>query len=311
MARLPDLESLQLLLHVAATGSLTRAGQRLGLGQPAASARLKALERQMGTPLVDRSTRGSHLTSAGVLVADWAREVLESASALDAGLTSLGEGEGHRLTIAASKTVAEHLVPAWLAGLARRHPGASMRLEAVNGGDVLRMLDEGTADLGFVEGTEHASGLREQEVAEDELLLVVAPAHPWAQHTGRSITQRELRRTRLVQRDPGAASRQVLEEALREGRGPLAPPLAEFSTNHAVVEAAITGWGPAVLSNLAVGVELAAGLLVEVRVGGLNLRRRIRAVWPSAQPLAPLAAELVDLAVRDHRRGRRAHRHPA
>jgi molybdate transport repressor ModE-like protein len=309
--RVPDLESLQLLLHLAATGSLTKAAQRCGLGQPAASARLKAMERQVGTPLVERSPRGSRLTSAGVLVADWARETMESASVLDAGLTSLRSGEGRRLTIAASKTVAEHLVPAWLAGLARRHPGASMRLEAMNTADVLRALDEQSADLGFVEGPDRAAHLEDQEVSADELVLVVAPSHSWARRPGRRVTVPELRATRLVQRDSGAASRQALEAALRDHDGRTAEPLAEFSTNHAVVEAAITGWGPAVLSDLAVEVELAAGLLVEVGIAGVDLRRKIRAVWPTARPLEPLAAELVELAAQAHRRRPRGPRRSA
>lgn len=301
MQRLPDLDSLQLLLHVASTGSLTKAAKRCGLGQPAASARLKAMERQVGTPLVERTTRGSRLTGAGVLVADWARETMDSATALNAGIVSLSSGRGSRLTIAASKTVAEHLVPGWLAGLARRHPGASMRLEAMNTSEVLRALEEQSADLGFVEGSERSTLLQEQEVSTDELVLVATPSHPWTRRPGRRVTKHELASTRLVQRDAGAASRQALEDALQHD-GPLAEPLAEFSTNHAVVEAAITGWGPAVLSDLAVEVELAAGLLVEVSVTGLDLRRRIRAVWPEARPLPPLAAELVELAAQAHRR---------
>ena len=308
MRHLPDLDSLQLLMRIAATGSLTRAGQQHGLGQPAVSARLRALERQVGMPLVERTARGSRLTSAGVLVTDWAREMVKSASSLDAGLASLQRGEQQWLTIAASMTVAEHLVPAWLAGLARRHPGVSMRLEAMNSAEVPEALATGGADLGFVEGPETSPQLAERDVAADELVLVVAPSHPWARRRPRTVTQHELARSRLVQRNVGAAPRQALEQALEHARsdeGSMAAPLAEFSTNHALVEAALTGWAPAVLSDLDVDADLAAGTLVEIRVRGLQLRRRLRAVWRTDVPLPALAAELVDLAASHHERRRR------
>ncbi len=306
MRHIPDLDSLRLLMQIAATGSLTRAGRQHGLGQPAVSARLRAMERQVGMPLVERTARGSRLTSAGVLVTDWARDLVESASSLDAGLAALREGGERRLTVAASKTIAEHLVPRWLAGLAKRHPDVSMRLDAMNSADVPGALCEGGAELGFVEGPESAPDLAERAVAVDELVLVVAPIHPWARRSPRAVGRDELARTRLVQRDVRAAPRQALEQALGTGSGPLATPLAELSTNHAVVEAALTGWGPAVLSDLAVDAELAAGTLVEVQVEGLRLRRTLRAVWRLDAALAPHAAELVELAARHHDRRRRA-----
>jgi len=302
---IPDLDSLRLLMHIAATGSLTQAGQHHGLGQPAVSARLRAMERQVGVPLVERTARGSRLTEAGVLVTDWARQMVESASSLDAGLASLRDQEESRLTIAASKTVAEHLVPGWLAGLAQRHPAATMRLRAMNSVDVPDELTAGGADLGFVEGPETSPDLAERDVSADELVLVVPPAHPWARRSPRSVQPNELLGTRLVQRDVGSAPRQLLDKVLDGEDGPTAVPLAEFSTNHAVVEAVLTGWGPAVLSDLTVGSELAAGTLLDVAVEGVDLRRTIRAVWRRATPLPALAAELVELAARHDLRRRR------
>lgn len=307
MRRLPDLDSLQLLMAIGVHGSLSEAGRQHGLGQPAVTARLRAMERQVGMKLVERTPRGSRLTSAGVLVADWARETMASASSLDAGLSALRDGGGSRLTIASSKTVAEHLVPGWLAGLARRHPGATMRLESMDSEDVPDALAAGTADVGFVEGHEASSSLSDREVGRDVLLLVVSTSHPWAERHPRRVSRTELARTRLIDRGPGSAPRLALDHALRDVGVPRPEPLAELPTNHAVVEAVIGGWGPAVLSDLAVGVELAAGTLVEVDVEGPPLRRRLRALWRDDQPLAPLAAELVERAAQHHARASRRH----
>ena len=77
--RVPDLGGMELLVAVARLGSLGRAARELGISQPAASGRMRALERQLGVALVRRSPGGSRLTDSGALVTEWARKVLEAA----------------------------------------------------------------------------------------------------------------------------------------------------------------------------------------------------------------------------------------
>ncbi|MEU6354528.1 LysR family transcriptional regulator, partial [Streptomyces sp. NPDC047072] len=74
--RVPELGALELLLAVARLGSLGGAARELGITQPAASSRIRSMERQLGVALVDRSPRGSRLTDAGALVTDWARRIV-------------------------------------------------------------------------------------------------------------------------------------------------------------------------------------------------------------------------------------------
>ena len=138
--RVPELDALELLIAVAATGSLGRAGVERGISQPAVSARIQRMEQVVGLPLVQRSARGSSLTSAGALVADWARDVLSAAAVLDAGIASLRSGRDGRLKVAASLTVAEHLLPRWLVRLAAEHPQTTVSLDAVNTAEVVRQV---------------------------------------------------------------------------------------------------------------------------------------------------------------------------
>ena len=177
--RVPGLGSLELLLQVASTGSLGRAAASHGISQPAASARIRGMEAQVGFALVERSARGSTLTPAGALLADWARDVLAAAEALAAGISSLRAGRDARLHVAASLTVAEHLLPRWLVRLAAERPQTAVSLAAMNSTDVSSAVLAGSADLGFVEGPVIATGLDARHVARDRLVVVVAPTHPW------------------------------------------------------------------------------------------------------------------------------------
>src|SRR5580704_14069230 len=112
-----DLDALRALREVGRRGSIAAAAAVLGVSQQALSARMRTLERTTGVTLLARSPGGSHLTEQGSLVVGWAEDVLDAADRLEAGLRSIRSGVSHRLAIAASQTIAEHLVPHWLVEL--------------------------------------------------------------------------------------------------------------------------------------------------------------------------------------------------
>ncbi|MFF9352193.1 LysR family transcriptional regulator [Streptomyces sp. NPDC014734] len=297
--RVPDLGALELLLAVARHGSLGRAARDLGVSQPAASSRVRSMERQLGLALLDRSPRGSRLTDAGVLVTDWARRIVEAAEAFDAGAQALRDRRDSRLRIAASMTIAEYLLPGWLMALRAERPDTAVSLLAGNSATVAGRLLAGEADLGFVEGLSVPEGLDGTVIAHDRLVVVVAPSHAWARRRT-PLTPRELAATPLVLREPGSGTRQVLDAALA-AHGGLATPLLELSSTTAVKGAAQSGAGPCVLSELALGEELSARRLVQIPLGGMRLRRQLRAVWPTGhRPTGP-ARDLLTLTVRDAR----------
>ncbi|CAL9584455.1 LysR family transcriptional regulator [Streptomyces sp. enrichment culture] len=281
--RVPDLGALQLLLAVARLGSLGGAARDLGITQPAASSRIRSMERQLGVALVDRSPRGSRLTDAGALVTDWARRVVEAAEAFDAGAQALRDRRDSRLRVAASMTIAEYLLPGWLLALRAERPDTAVSLLAGNSAAVAQRLLSGEADVGFVEGLTVPSGLESAVVAHDRLIVVTAPSHPWARRRT-PVAAAELATTPLILREEGSGTRQVLQAAL----GGLARPLIELSSTTAVKAAAVSGAGPSVLSELAVGEELALRRLIRVPVNGMALARDLRAVWPTGhRPTGP------------------------
>ncbi|MFE7766191.1 LysR family transcriptional regulator [Streptomyces sp. NPDC057438] len=288
--RVPDLGALELLLAVARLGSLGRAARELGITQPAASSRIRSMERQLGVALVDRSPRGSRLTDAGALVTDWARRIVEAAEAFDAGAQALRDRRDSRLRVAASMTIAEYLLPGWLIALRAARPDTAVSLLAGNSTVVAERLLADEADLGFVEGPTVPAGLDAAVIAHDHLIVVTAPGHPWARRR-KPVEAAELAATPLILREKGSGTRQVLEGAL----GSLARPLIELSSTTAVKSSALSGAGPAVLSELAVGEELSARRLVSVPVHGVRLRRSLRAVWPTGhRPTGP-ARDLLGL----------------
>jgi DNA-binding transcriptional LysR family regulator len=281
---------------------LGAAAREHGVSQQAASERIRRLEGLLGVQVVRRSRQGSTLTAAGVLVVDWAAQLIELAAAMETSVAALREEHHAQLRVAASLTVAEYLIPRWLVTLRRRAEaeGAelSVQLTATNSDEVVQRVRDGRADLGFVEGPSLPDDLAWREVGTDSLVLVVPVDHPWSRRR-RPITAAELAGTALVSREPGSGTRRALEVALRAVLGDvaIAEPMLELSGTAAVRGAVLAGAGPAVLSSLAVEDDVFSGRLRAVPVTGLALHRRLLAVWPlGSTPRGP-ASDLLAIAV--------------
>jgi DNA-binding transcriptional LysR family regulator len=290
-----DLSVLELLVRVAEQGSLGAAARSAGMAQPNVSRSLARLERRLGLILLQRSPSGSSLTPEGSLVVQWAREVLDAAERLRTGAAALSGERSSQLTVAASMTVAEHLLPTWLAAYHRAHTEVTVRVEVHNSYDVFDLVLGGGSDLGFVESPEAPRGLHTTVVAHDRLVVVVAPGHPWSRRR-RPLTAADLAATPLIVREPGSGTRLTLESLLeRRGLAPVAPAL-ELSSNAAVRGSVAAGVAPAVLGDLAVADALRAGDLVTIEVEDIDLRRSLRAVWRPPRRLLGPAGDLVALA---------------
>lgn len=293
-SRMPELASFEIFLAIARTGSLGAAARELGLTQQAVSARLTSMETQVGVALAARSTRGTKLTPAGVLVAEWSARLVEVAHEVDAALGSLRTKSRQRIKVVASQTIAEQLMPQWLVSLqaaaARRGDTVpEVILTATNSDKAIASVRDGTADLGFVENPGPPKGLGSCVVAHDELVVVVPPNHQWARRS-RVVSAAELAQTPFVMREPRSGIRDSFTLALRRALGDeiqLAPPILELSSAAAMRAAVLAGAGPAVMSRLAVADDLAAGRLRAIAVPELNLRRRFRAIWAGGRTPPP------------------------
>jgi len=296
---MPDLSALEVLSAIAKTGSLSAASRAVGTSQQAVSARLTSIEAQVGVRLVTRTPRGTLLTPAGEVVAEWAEQVLDVAQRVDTGLASLRAERRSQLTVAASQTVAEHLLPRWLVSLqaAAQRRGAvapEVTFDATDSEGAIAAVRDGRAELGFIETRGPLRGLRSRVIGRDELIVVVPPDHKWVRRSA-PITVAELRQTPLVSRKSGWRLLLGADEPLGGDESePAAHPL-EFASAAAVRAAILAGAGPAVMSRLAVSDDLSHDRLRAVAVADLDLRRDLRAIWMGARtPPAGAARDLLN-----------------
>lgn len=300
-SHVPDLDGLRLLVLIARLGSIGAAARAHGTTQQAASERVRVMETLTGLTLVRRGPRGSALTEAGMVVVERATHLLAVAEEIEAAIDGLRADRGRDLSVWASMTIAETLIPRWLVQLRQRQqaegtPVTTVSLTASNSARVVEAVRDEIAGVGFVEGVAPPTGVRHAAVAQDVLVLVAAHGSPLSRRRT-PLTPRQVAELSLVQRESGSGTREVLETALAEHGLVPADPVVELTTATAVRATVLSGGSAAFLSRRVVARDLELGHLVVVPTADLRLERTFRAVWTGAkQPPAGPVRNLVGIA---------------
>lgn len=250
------LEQLRIFVSVAEREHMTRAACSLNVTQSTVSAAIAALERQYDTVLFHRIGRGIELTGAGRLFLDEARAVLNRAASAELALSELGNLKRGSLHLVASQTIAGYWLPRQLAAFRAHHPYIEIELRIANTEQATQSVAEGTAELGFVEGTIGNSAIQHWTIARDHLLLVASSPET-------RIDNAWLESARWIMREPGSGTRSALTAALRNrGINPATLDIAlTLPSNESVLTAVEAGAGVAALSALVLARALAAGAI--------------------------------------------------
>jgi len=276
MASAFTFSSLRVFAMAAKHLNFTRAAAELEMTQPHVSAQISALERRLGLELFDRlPTRGVRLTEAGELLLRHASTVVEELDAAQHELTAMGGQLGGRMRLAASTTPGGYVLPGILTAFSQTYPGVQVSLTVGSAHSVEQAVLSGDADIGVLSGPVVSDRLLATVVGSAESALVVPAQHPWARR--RAIQPADLERVTLLQRQKGSSTRAQLERELKQA-GVTPKATWEFDDNDAIKHAVVAGLGVAVLSTLAVRWEVAAGLIVTVRIDNLKLTQDIQAV---------------------------------
>jgi DNA-binding transcriptional LysR family regulator len=287
------LEQLRVFVAVAERQHVTRAAEALNIAQSAVSASVAALEGRHGAKLFHRVGRGIELTEAGALFLAEARAVLARAGSAELVLSELGGLKRGALSVYASQTIAGYWLPSYLVTFRRLYPGVSIGLSIGNTSQAAAAVRGGGADLSFVEGEVEDPVLISQQVARDQLMVVVASEHPWG---GRErLTKSDLLDIDWVLREPGSGTRSVFYRAVEEfGLSPSQLRVAlELPSNEAVRAAVEAGMGATAISASVAASSIEAGLLRQV---DFPLRERRYYVLRHAERYRSRAAEsLIDI----------------
>jgi DNA-binding transcriptional LysR family regulator len=175
-----DLTDLKLFLHVVEAGSITAGAERMHLAVAAASTRIRNMEIELGTPLLNRDRQGVQPTPAGRALIHHARLMLQQAERMRGELSEYADGlKGHVRLLSNTNALTEFL-PEPLSNFLASHPQVNIDLEERLSDEIVAAVADGKADIGIVAGTEDVSGLEVFPFRKDRFVLVTAPSHPLA-----------------------------------------------------------------------------------------------------------------------------------
>jgi DNA-binding transcriptional LysR family regulator len=259
------LEQLRIFVAVAEKQHVTRAAGELNLTQSATSAAIAALEARYGIKLFDRVGRGIALTQTGREFLVEARAVLARAKDATQVLNDLAGLKRGQLSIAASQTIGNYWLPRRIQTFRAAYPGIELRLAISNTEQVARIVLEGSADLGFVEGEVDEGLLTTRKIDGDALILAVGARHPWVNRA--KVSAKDLPTTTWVLRERGSGTRSMFEAALRQHGLKLSDlqVTLELPSNEAVRSAVEAGDGATAVSDLVAAPSIAAKTLHRVR----------------------------------------------
>ena len=254
-----NLNHLAAFLAVAEESSVSRGAERLHVSQPAVSKQLRELERSLGVALFYRLSTGVRLTDAGELLLGYARDLFALETQAEHALKDLRELRRGTLTVGASTTIGNYLLPRVCAAFSALFPGVALRLEINNTATTHRLLLENAVDLALTEGFVEEPNLSSEPFYEDELLAIAGAGHPLAGAADLHLAR--LVQSPFVLREAGSGTRDIIERILL-ARGIEATPAMTLGHTEAIKRALESGEAWAFLSRLAVERELASGAFV-------------------------------------------------
>jgi len=291
-----DTRQLAAFCAVVERRSFSQSAGRLGVTQPAVSLQVRALEKRLGTQLLDRSGRRVEPTEAGWHLYRGAQRMLALEDQIVAGVAATAEGElAGDLVLGASTGPAAIAVPVVLCEFQRENPDVRVFLTVSDTHSVVERVAARELELGIVGAARRHRGVRFEPFFSDQVILACPPGHRFSDRT---VTLDELRGESLILMQEGAGVRQIVEDGLRR-QGVRLRELdvrLELGLQESVRRAVEAGYGVTFISRTAVESDLAAGTLAEARVQGLEATREISLVSVTGRARSRVAEAFVAFA---------------
>ena len=253
---------LKVFHTVAGVLSFTRAAELLHMTQPAVTHQIRQLEDEFNARLFDRTNNRISLTHAGEQVLEYATQILSLYDDMQESVKALTGDRTGLVTLGASTTIAEYMLPGLLGDFRQRFPEVQIRLRVANTDAVVAMVADNSIDLGVVEGEVENQLLRVERCQQDELQVIVPPGHPLTEYS--SVKPLDLTLYPFIHREDGSGTRSVIERYFTDvgiDENAINCPF-ELGSTEAIKGAVQAGVGVTIVSRATLSKELALGQLI-------------------------------------------------
>jgi DNA-binding transcriptional LysR family regulator len=273
-----NLAQIRAFVMVVDHGSFSAAARAMGISQPAVTMQVQALEADLGATLFDRAYRKIELTESGTSLLPRARKVLAELEAAREDLERMADTVTGRLSIVASTTPGQYLLPRLLGTFLKENPEVSIALAVADTSQVVDAVAAGEADLGMTGAVVKGARVDFEPLGTDDIVMICPPGHRFA--GAGAVALAEAVAEPFIMREEGSGTRQFAEDALREAGVDPAElhVVTELGTSEAIVSAVEGGMGLAVVSSWVACKALELGTVATVPVQGYPVARPLYVV---------------------------------
>ena len=290
-----DLYRLSVFHTLVNEGTMSRAGGRLYITQPAISAHIKALESGLGVPLFDRVGRNSVVNHAGQVLYEKTERLFTVADELKAAMEELRGMSMGRLSLGVSIAWEYHL-PRAIGMFKRDYPHVNLSTTVANSDRIERLALDRSIDIGFIGRRTPRAELVSERLAVDELMAVCGPDHPLNEAGG--VSPGELAGEAFVVREKGSATRLATDDSLHR-LGLDGYEATELGSQEAIKQVVMSGWGIGIVSRQGSEAEIRSGLLVAVRIENMVAPMDLYMIYHREKTLTRTYAAFIDMLESD------------
>lgn len=257
-----DFGQLEAFVQVAAHHSFSRAAEALQLTQPSITARIQALERELGEKMFERGGRSVRLTDAGTILLPYAERILQMVREAKESVEEVRSVQAGRLRLGSALTISTYVLPRILRTFHSRYPGVEVMVHTGRSDQVLNMLLSDEVQVGLAHSLVHPD-VETVDLYADEVILVANPDHPFA--ANRQATIEEVGSQPVILADRGSSYYGLTHGLFRQAG--IVPNVAmELDSMEATKRMVEEGLGIALLPRVCLERELKQGLLTEVAI---------------------------------------------
>lgn len=288
------LRHLKIFLAICENGcNTTKAAEALYITQPAVSLAIKELEQNYGVILFDRIGRRLKITEAGQHFLEYASRIVSLFDDMEKGMKnwdSFGV-----LRVGASITIGAQFLPDYVKTFKGLCPNTEVKALIAPTDQLEQKVLNNELDFALIEGIAHSPSIVTERYMEDELVVICPANGTFTENQILSID--EFKQQKFLLREPGSGTREVFERAIGNA-GISITPIWEAMSTSSLVNGVINGLGITVLPQRMVTGPLEHGLVVTIRVEGLNFKRRFKIIHHKEKLLTSSAKVFLDLCRR-------------
>jgi len=288
-----NFHQLQIFYKVVQRLSITAAASDLRLTQPAVSLQIKALEKDLGLPLLERGGSKLRLTQAGEALYRCAVSILHAKDEAERSIAELSAATKGKLILGANTTGGMYLLPRIVREFKGLYPETEVIFQIESTELIYEKILQNVVDMGLVGGPTEDRRFGVEQICLDRVVLIVSPVHPFAR--AEKVSLGDLKTQLCILPLQGSRTRQFVERKLKEVGVNLRVAM-QLPGTEPVKKAVEANLGMAFVSQYAVERECSMGELKIIPVERFDLTRHMELIYRRQKYFSPVAQRFREFA---------------